>query len=181
MLFLTVGHLPRELSQIAKFILNRGVKVIATLTSTNFCRSHLVQGGLEIACKVTVKIPAAIKKPHDFGSIQRIGKRLLHGTYSWGNLGSFLAIILHDSPVQTQKFPKDILCRFYLIPHLVIQFAIWVITALREMILAGTKFHGMFMCCIKLSRRHRGNKVQSSSKRVGKNGGFLQELTFVNN
>ena len=94
MLFLTVGHLPRELSQIAKFTLDRGVKVIATLTSTNFCRSHLVQAGLEIACKVTVKIPAAIKKPHDFGSIQRIGKRLLRNVQlrkSWFFLGNHFA------------------------------------------------------------------------------------------
>ena len=53
-------------------------------------------------CKVTVKIPATIKKPHDFGSIQRVSKRLLHGTYRWGNPGSFLGIILDDSPVRTQ-------------------------------------------------------------------------------
>ena len=45
------------------------------------------------------------KKLHDFGSIQRIGKRLFHGTYRRGNLGSFLAIILDDSPVRRQKSP----------------------------------------------------------------------------
>ena len=60
MFFLNVGHLPREVSQITKFILDRGAKVTATLTSTNFRRSPLVQN-LEIACKVTVKVPATIK------------------------------------------------------------------------------------------------------------------------
>ena len=45
------------------------------------------------------------KKPHDFGSIQSAGKRLLHGTNRWGNLGSFLAIAFHDSPLRTQKSP----------------------------------------------------------------------------
>ena len=32
----TVIHLPREVSRITKFILDRGAKVIATLTSANF-------------------------------------------------------------------------------------------------------------------------------------------------
>ena len=45
------------------------------------------------------------EKPHGFGSIQRTGKRLLHETYRWENLGSFLAIILHDSTLRTQKSP----------------------------------------------------------------------------
>ena len=57
----TVGHLPRKVSRITKFIFDRGGKVTATLTSTSVCRSPLVQGGLKIACEVTVKIPATIK------------------------------------------------------------------------------------------------------------------------
>ena len=103
--FLTVGHLSREVSQVTKFILDRGAKLTAALTSTNFRLSLLVQESLEIARKVTEKIPAKIKKPHDFGSIQSVGKRLLHGTYRRGNLGSFLAIVFHDSPLRTQKSP----------------------------------------------------------------------------
>ena len=58
--FLTVGHLPRKVSQITKFILDRGAKVTGTLTSTNFCRSPMIQGRLEIACKVSVKMPKTI-------------------------------------------------------------------------------------------------------------------------
>ena len=73
MFFLTVRHLPREESQITKFILDRGIKVIGTLTSTNFCRSPLVQDYCQNVSND--------KKPHDFGSIQRVGKRLLRGTY----------------------------------------------------------------------------------------------------
>ena len=53
MYFLAVGHLRREIS--------RGTKVTASLTPMNFRRSPLLQGGLEIACKVTVKMPAMIK------------------------------------------------------------------------------------------------------------------------
>ena len=57
----TVGHLPREISRITKFILDRGAKITAILSSTNYRRSPLVQGGLEIACEITVKMPATIK------------------------------------------------------------------------------------------------------------------------
>ena len=57
----TFGHLPREVSRITKFILDRGAKVTATLTSKNFCPSPLVQEGLEIVCEVNVKMPATTK------------------------------------------------------------------------------------------------------------------------
>ena len=49
---LLFGHLPREVSRIAKFILDRGAKVNATLTSANFRRSPLVQGGLKYCPKL---------------------------------------------------------------------------------------------------------------------------------
>ena len=57
----TVGHLPREISRVSKFLLDRGASIQATLTSSNYRRSPLVQGGLEIACKVTVKMAGTIK------------------------------------------------------------------------------------------------------------------------
>ena len=45
-----VGHLLMEISRVAKFILDRGARVYVILTSTNYCKSSLVQGGLEIPC-----------------------------------------------------------------------------------------------------------------------------------
>ena len=45
------------------------------------------------------------KKSHDFGSIQRVCKRILHGTYRWRNPWFFSTIISHDSPVRTQETP----------------------------------------------------------------------------
>ena len=41
----TVGHLPMENSRAIKFLLDRGARVNAVLTSTNYCVSPLVQGG----------------------------------------------------------------------------------------------------------------------------------------
>ena len=52
-----IGHLPREMSRVTKFFMDRGVIVSAQLTSEHYRRSPIVQGGMEISCKVTVKIP----------------------------------------------------------------------------------------------------------------------------
>ena len=52
-----VGHLPREISRATKFFMDRGATVTATLISEHYRRSPLVQGGMEIACRVTVSIP----------------------------------------------------------------------------------------------------------------------------
>ena len=57
-----VGHLLREISRITKFFTDRRAFVSAQLTSEHYCRSHfsshpIVQGGMKMACKVTVKIP----------------------------------------------------------------------------------------------------------------------------
>ena len=57
----TVGHLPREISRVTKFFLDRGAVMFLELTSKHYRRSPLVQGGMEIACLVTVKIPATMK------------------------------------------------------------------------------------------------------------------------
>ena len=56
-----VGHFPREISRPTKFFLDRGAKVTAQLTGTDYRRSPLFQGGLEIPCLATVTIPGSIK------------------------------------------------------------------------------------------------------------------------
>ena len=44
----------RTVYRITKFSLQRGAQVHATLTSKHYCRSPLVQEGLEIPCKLEV-------------------------------------------------------------------------------------------------------------------------------
>ena len=46
-----------EISRATKFLMDRGATVRATLTSTKYRVSPIVQGDLEIACKLTVKMP----------------------------------------------------------------------------------------------------------------------------
>ena len=52
----TVGHLPLEIYRFTKFLLDRGATITATLSSTHYRRSPLVQGGLEIPCVVNTKL-----------------------------------------------------------------------------------------------------------------------------
>ena len=51
-----VGHLPRKVSRITKFIIDRCATVSVMLTRTHYRRSPLVKGGLEIPCKVSVSM-----------------------------------------------------------------------------------------------------------------------------
>ena len=51
-----VGCLPLEISRFTKFLLDRGVTITATLSTTHYRRSSLVQGGLEIPCVVNAKL-----------------------------------------------------------------------------------------------------------------------------
>ena len=53
-----VGHLPMEISRPTKFLLDRGAILTATLTTTLYRASPIIQGGLEIPCKVEVCMPS---------------------------------------------------------------------------------------------------------------------------
>ena len=50
------GHLPHK-----KFLLNRGAVTYKETTLTHYERSPIMQGGLEILCKVTVKLHGTVK------------------------------------------------------------------------------------------------------------------------
>ena len=56
-----VGHLPREISQPTKYLLDTGATVKAVITCLYYCRSPLFQGGLEIPCSVTVSMQGTIR------------------------------------------------------------------------------------------------------------------------
>ena len=56
-----VRHLPMEIPRLTKHLLDRGAVFIVELTSTNYRRSLLIQGGLEIPAKVLVTMPGTVK------------------------------------------------------------------------------------------------------------------------
>ena len=103
----TVGHLPRDISRITKFMFDRGAKITAILSSTNYRRSPLVQGGLGIACEITVKMPATIKSH----VILDRYKELINDYYSEPRdeeiLGSFLAIDSHGPPGRPKEATSE--------------------------------------------------------------------------
>ena len=49
-----LGHLPMKLSRITKFIVDRGAKCTLKICGTKYRRTLLVQGGLEVLCKVII-------------------------------------------------------------------------------------------------------------------------------
>ena len=51
-----VGYLPLEFSRFTTFFLDRGATITATLSSTHYRRSPLVEGGLEIPCAVNTNL-----------------------------------------------------------------------------------------------------------------------------
>ena len=55
-----VGHLPMEISRVTKFFIDRGATVTAELTRKYYRRSPLIQGGIEIPCKITNKISGTV-------------------------------------------------------------------------------------------------------------------------
>ena len=57
----TVRHLPREISWPTKYLIDRGAKVTAKLSSTDYIKSPLFQGSLAIQCVATITLPTSIK------------------------------------------------------------------------------------------------------------------------
>ena len=52
-----IGHLPKEISRLTYFIINRGATVRCRVISEHHRRSPLIQGGLEIPVEVVVEMP----------------------------------------------------------------------------------------------------------------------------
>ena len=72
----TVGHLPREISRATKFLLDRGATVNAKLSSEHYRKSPLFQGGLEIACIITVTMPGTVRNHMVIERYKEIVERL---------------------------------------------------------------------------------------------------------
>ena len=58
----TYGHLPKEISRATKFLIDMGALVFVEVSSNHYRRSPLAQGGLEISCRLSVKLAVATIK-----------------------------------------------------------------------------------------------------------------------
>ena len=85
-----VGHLPREISRPTKFLIDRGAKVIARITSNHYRKSPLFQGGLEVKCLVTVILPATVRGHLLLSNYEEMVKQLYTEPKEETIMGSYL-------------------------------------------------------------------------------------------
>ena len=89
-----VGHIPLEISRPTKYLFDRGAFFTVELTSTNYRRSPLIQGGLEIPAKVTVAMPGTVKNHLLMEKYKEIVNERYAEPKDEEVLGSFLALPL---------------------------------------------------------------------------------------
>ena len=101
-----IGHLPKEISRPTKYLIDRGAKITAKLSSIHYRRLPLFQGGLEITFEVTVTIPASIKGH----LLMQLYEKMVHELYcepkNKAIMGSFIQNINVDFGVQPEKKKK---------------------------------------------------------------------------
>ena len=78
------------MSLVTKFLLDRGAVAYAELTSIHYRRSPIVQGGLEIPCKITVKLHGTIKNHMLLDRHMQLVNSLYCGPKEEVIMGSFL-------------------------------------------------------------------------------------------
>ena len=99
-----VGHLPKEISRATKFFIDRGTNITVTLTDDHYRRSPLVQGGIEIACKVTASIPGICIK---LLLVDRC-KKLVEDTYTEPKNEEILGSYLIQHEEERNQDPREI-------------------------------------------------------------------------
>ena len=106
----TVGHLPREVSRICKFLLDCGASMTVELTSTNYRRFPLVKGGLEIPCKINVNMLSTVTNVKPLNKFEELFTDLYIEPESPQILGSILqdGVIFKEKGVEPrQKIRKQ--------------------------------------------------------------------------
>ena len=101
-----VGHLPREISRITKFFMDRGAIVSAQLTSEHYKQSPIVHGDMEISCKVTVKIPGTYINLLLMEKYKQLVEQLYIEPKNEEILGSFLEPNENNDDLPSHPAPK---------------------------------------------------------------------------
>ena len=84
------GHLPCKISGVTKFLLDRGATAYAELTLTHYQRLPIMQGRLEIPCKITIKLHGTVKNQMLLDQYMQLGKSLYCGPKEEVIMGLFL-------------------------------------------------------------------------------------------
>ena len=73
-----------------KLLLDRGARIVLILTSTNCCVSSLLQGGLEIPCRVEIYMSPTVKNKQLIDIYQNYVDLLYHDREISNTVGSFI-------------------------------------------------------------------------------------------
>ena len=92
-----MGHLPREISWPTKFLLDRGAEIIAEIESSHYRRSTLIQGGLEIRCKVSATLPGTIKNHMLLDRYKELVNKLYCKSKNEVIIGNFLTSVPNEN------------------------------------------------------------------------------------
>ena len=102
---IAVGHLPKEMSRITKYFMDRGGEVSVSLKGKHYRRSPLVQGGLEIPCSVCIKIVGTSANLRMLERYKELVRELYIEPKNEEILGSFLT--LTDPDIEPRERAKD--------------------------------------------------------------------------
>ena len=102
-----VGHLPMEISRPTKYLLDRGARITATLTSTSYYASPLVQGGLEIPCSVKIYMPRTVKNKEIISLYEKMVEALYNEKDGRPVIGSIFNCCETTEPANIEE-PKGI-------------------------------------------------------------------------
>ena len=95
----TLGHLPREISRATKFLIDRGAEVNVQVSGNHYRRSPLVQGGLEIPCRLSARISVPSVKNNML--IERY-KSILEELYEEPSEEIIMGSLLFDDPTERE-------------------------------------------------------------------------------
>ena len=94
-----LGHLPMEISRATKFLLDRAIEVKAEVSANYYRRSPLVQGGLEIPCKLLVRIQVPTVKNIE---LKEKFKSIMQELYAEPIEDIIMDSLLFDDPNETE-------------------------------------------------------------------------------
>ena len=101
----TICHIPMEISRMTKYFMDKGTTVTAQLTGVHYRRSPLVQGGLEIPCKIMVTISGTVSNLLCMEKYKDIVTDRYIEPKNEEIMGSFIQAI-NDAPLPVPASPK---------------------------------------------------------------------------
>ena len=104
----TVGHLPMEISRITKYIIDRGPQVEVKVLGRHYRRSPLVQGGLEVPCRIKITMLGSIVNHLLLVRYETLLKDLYIETKDEAIIGTFLSIRNEHENVEEMEIEIEV-------------------------------------------------------------------------